>query len=163
MQPKNGNFIAAIAVVVAIFVGFQVWILSGVYSDPYQEKFGAGLFGLVDHSGVSSKSGIGKYSNLPLGEDGFNTMVEWDKTITLSDEQKKQFAGFNTRLPCCGFGLTTEDEFSDCRCGHHLAYAGLIKYGLTNGWARGQIQEEIDQWKTVFYPICSQNPKLCDL
>ncbi|MEM5802076.1 MAG: hypothetical protein QXQ18_01685, partial [Candidatus Aenigmatarchaeota archaeon] len=108
-------------------------------------------------------STIGKYTKLPLTNEGYEKLLEYDRTITLSDSEKKDFAGFNVRLPCCGFRVTSENENNDCRCGHHVAYAGLIKWGLKNGLTREQIQEEIDQWKPVFYPICAQNKALCDL
>jgi len=154
-----------------IFVGYQIFTLifgAGAFSFA---GFNAKSFPILDslggfavHSGVNGASGgVGKVSGLPLNTDGYNKLLEYDQTIQLTGDQKNQYAGFDAFIPCCGFKLTTADENQDCRCGHHIAIAGLIKYGLTHGASRADIQAEINSWKPVFYPVCSQQPQLCDL
>ncbi len=141
---------------------FIILIFTFVISQALILLSGTSLTGFASLT-PNQAGGTGKYTKLPLTNEGYEKLLEYDKTISLSDEEKKKFAGFNVFLPCCGFRMTSEDEYKDCRCGHHVAYAGLIKWGIKNGLTREQIQEEIDQWKPVFYPICLQNPKMCDL
>lgn len=156
---------------ILVLVGYQIFVLvfgTGAFSftglkggnNPLLDELG----GLATHSGVSGVSnGVGKVSGLPLNTNGYNKLLEYDKTIQLTPDQKKGYAGFDAYLPCCGFKLTTDDENNDCRCGHHVAFAGLIKYGLTHNAPRADIQAEINAWKPIFYPVCSQRPELCDL
>ena len=155
---------------ILIIVGYQVFVLvfgsgaislAGINSGniPLLDQLG----GVGSNAGVSAGNGKGMVTGLSLTTDGYNTLVQYDKTIQLTAEQKKQYAGFNVFLPCCGFQLTSEDEENDCRCGHHVADAGLIKFGITKGFSREQIQAELDQWKPIFYPICNERPELCDL
>jgi len=146
-----------------VFVGYQIFAL--LFGSSISGLGSSSMFGLgsVLHTGVSSSDGKGAVTGLPLTTDGYNKLIEYDQTIQLTADQKKQYAGFNLFIPCCGFKFTTEDENNDCRCGHHIADAGLIKYGITNGFTRDQIQAELDQWKPIFYPICNERPELCDL
>ena len=155
---------------VLIIVGYQAFVLvfgSGALSLAGINSGNIPLFdqlgGVATHSGVSGTvGGVGKVSGFPLNNEGYEKLLEADRTIVLTDEEKKQFAGFDTRLPCCGFGITSEDEENDCRCGHHVADAGLIKIGIKKGASREDIQAELDAWKPIFYPICGQQPELCD-
>lgn len=156
---------------VLIIVGYQIFVLvfgAGALSFtgmnlgniPFLNTFGS--FSL--HSGVNGVSnGVGKVSGLPLTTDGYNKLLEYDQTIQLTADQKNQYAGYDVFIPCCGFKLTTTDENQDCRCGHHIALAGLIKYGITHGASRTDVQAEINAWKPVFFPVCTQQPGLCDL
>ncbi len=159
--PQKKSPVLSKVLMLVLFVFVSVQILFLVAGSGFSNQITGLASGVT--SGSSSGDQIALFSKLPLTTEGYNKLLEYDKTITLSDGQKKQFAGFDVRLPCCGFKVTSEDEHNDCRCGHHLAYAGLIKYGLTNDWSRDQIQQEIDQWKVVFYPVCAQNKALCDL
>jgi len=154
-----------------VFVGYQIFVLifrAGALSIAGFNAKGFPFFNQLGefsiHSGVNGVSGgVGKVSGLPLTTDGYNKLLEYDQTIQLTSDQKQQYAGFDAFIPCCGFKLTTMDENQDCRCGHHIAIAGLIKYGLTHGASRADIQAEINAWKPIFYPICNQQPALCDL
>ena len=152
---------------VFIFVGYQIFVLlfeGGALSFLGINGSNLQIGGFSLHTGANApQSGAGKVTGLPLTTDGYNKLLEYDKTIQLSADQQKQYAGFDAFIPCCGFKLTSADENQDCRCGHHIAIAGLIKYGLTNGASRADIQTEINQWKPVFYPVCLQQPNLCDL
>jgi len=147
-----------------IFVGFQAFlIIAGSKGAATNGGFSFNSLNPL-HWGVNApSSNEGMYSHLPLTNDGFNQLVEWDRTIPETPALQQQIAGFDVLIPCCGFQLSSADPNADCQCGHHLATRGLIKYGLTNGWTRDQIQQEINQWKPVFYPVCAQNPKICDL
>jgi hypothetical protein len=160
---KKRNILTVIALVaVFTFVGFQMFVL--FFGNSASGNFAMNNFNMFTHWGVNApSSNEGMYSHLPLNTQGYNQLVEWDRTIQETSDLQKQVAGFDALIPCCGFQLTSADPNADCQCGHHLAIRGLIKYGLTNGWTRDQIQQEINQWKPVFYPICAQNPKLCDL
>jgi len=160
---SNGNIVKILLIVgFVVLIGFQVLTLTGGLT--FSRGFQMGLPDLFStHSGVASSGTTGKYSKLSLNTDGYNQLLEYDKTIILTDSEKKNYAGFNVRLPCCGFQLTTEDENNDCRCGHHLAFAGLIKKLIKDGFTRDQIQEEINQWKPIFYPECLSQKSLCDL
>lgn len=111
----------------------------------------------------SASGGVGPYSKLSMNGQGYNQLLQWDSSIILTAAEKSQYAGFDVLIPCCAFRMTTENETDDCRCGHHVAFAGLIKYGITHGWSRQQIQEEINAWKPVFYPQCLSSKALCDL
>lgn len=154
----NGNIVKILLVVgFAVLVGFQVLVLTGGL------QVGSNINFDFAHTGVTSASGNGVITKLSLDTAGYNQLLEYDKTITLTDAQKKNYAGFDVLIPCCGFQLTSQDENNDCRCGHHIALAGLIKWGLTNGKSRDQIQQEINQWKPVFFPECLSQKSLCDL
>lgn len=147
-----------------IFIGFQAFML--FFGNPASSTGNSVLnnFNVFTHLGVNAaSSNEGMYSKLPLNTDGFNQLVEWDRTIQETTDLQQKVAGFDALIPCCGFVKTSADPNADCQCGHHLAIRGLIKYGLTHGWTRDQIQQEINQWKPVFYPVCATNPKLCDL
>lgn len=85
-----------------------------------------------------------------LDSQGYQELLNYEKTITLTSEQNKQITGLNIELPCCGFQKIQAS--GNCACGHHLALYGLAKYMISNGYDRTQIQNEIDRWKLVFYP-----------
>lgn len=140
--------------IVVLFVGFQIVML----------LLGTNVSDL-GKGNIFSQSGTGSTPFLKMSPDteGYNKLLEYDMTIQLGDAEKNKFAGFNVRLPCCGFAITSEDEKNDCRCGHHVAFAGLIKYMINNAYSHEQIQQEIDAWKPVFYPECASNKNLCDL
>lgn len=152
---------------VFIFVGYQIFVLAFQGSALSALGINMGTFqlgGFSLHTGANApQNGAGKVTGLSLNTDGYNKLLGYDQTIQLSSSQKQQYAGFDVFIPCCGFKLTSTDENQDCRCGHHIALAGLIKYGLTNGASRADIQTEINQWKPVFFPACLQQPSLCDL
>lgn len=162
---KRKNIVLHLALyAVLIFVGFQAFMLLFGSNSP----LGSGSFTLTGlpftHWGVNAvSSSVGLYSKLPLNNDGFQQSVEWDRTIQETPDLQKQIAGFDVLIPCCGFQLSSADPNQDCQCGHHLAMRGIIKYGLTHGWTRDQIQQELNQWKPIYYPECNQNPKICDL
>jgi len=147
---------------VLVIVGYQIFVLVFGTGAPSFTGLSVGNLPLVGQLD-GSRSGKGVVTNLPLTNEGYEKLLEYDRTIQLTSEQKKQYAGFNVYLPCCGFKLTSNEEQNDCRCGHHVATAGLIKFGITKGFSRDKIQYEINQWKPVFYPICNQRPELCDL
>src|SRR3989344_1343903 len=161
---SNGNIVKILLIVgFAVLVGFQALVLTGGFQSS-SNGFKMSLPDILSsYSGVASSGSVGKYSKLSLNADGYNQLLEYDKTITLSDSEKKNYAGFDILLPCCGFQLTTEDENSDCRCGHHIAMAGLIKKLMKDGHTHDQIQEELNQWKPVFYPECLSQKSLCNL
>lgn len=165
-QNKKRNIFPHLLVYAAIIlVAFQALMLfSQAKSTSSTGGFALSDLNPFTHWGVNApSSNEGKFSHLTLNTVGYNQMVEWDRTIQETTDLQKQVAGFDALIPCCGFKLTGADPNQDCQCGHHLAIRGLIKYGLTHGWTRDQIQQEINQWKPVFYPVCAQNPKLCDL
>jgi len=87
---------------------------------------------------------------LPYNEQGYRQLLNYDKTIQLSDAEKQGYVGLNVELPCCGF--RTLQDSGNCECGHHLALSGLAKYMIKNGYAKDQAQAEIDKWKDVFFP-----------
>jgi len=149
---------------ILIFIGFQAFMVFFA-SNSQSANGGFVLTGLpFTHWGVNAvDSSVGLYSKLPLNTVGFQQTVEWDRTIQETPDLQKQVAGFDALIPCCGFKLTSADPNADCQCGHHLAIRGIIKYGLTHGWTRDQIQQELNQWKPIYYPECKQNPKICDL
>lgn len=164
-QSKKRNILPHLILYAAlIFIGFQVFmIFFGSPSSSLTDNFV--LFNLpFTHWGVNAvSSNVGLYSKLPLNSQGYQQTIEWDRTIQETPALQKQIAGFDVLIPCCGFQLTSADPNQDCQCGHHLAMRGIIKYGLTNGWTRNQIQQELNQWKPIYYPECKQNPKICDL
>lgn len=162
---KRNTWLHLVLYAALIFIGFQAFmILSGSLSANNSGNFALGNLNFFTHWGVNAaSSNEGMYSHLPLNTQGFNQMVEWDRTIQETPDLQQKVAGFDALIPCCGFQLTSADPNQDCQCGHHLAIRGLIKYGLTHGWTKDQIQQEINQWKPVFYPVCAQNPKICDL
>lgn len=166
VQNKKRSILPQLVLYAAlIFIGFQAFmILFGTKSSTLNSNFALSNLNPFTHWGVNAvSSNEGMYSHQPLNTNGFNQLVEWDRTIQETPSLQKQVAGFDVLIPCCGFQLTSADPNQDCQCGHHLALRGLIKYGLTNGWSRDQIQQEINQWKPIFYPVCAQNPKICDL
>lgn len=152
---------------VFVFVGYQIFVLifnSGALTSIGLDSSNFQIGGFSLHSGANApQNGGGKVTGLPLTTDGYNSLLQYDQTIQLSNDQKQQYAGFDVFIPCCGFKLTSTDENQDCRCGHHIALSGLIKYGLTHDASRTDIQTEINQWKPVFFPVCLQQPSLCDL
>jgi len=162
---KRKNFLHLAIYAAVILIASQIFVLFFKTS----LASSTGNFALSDlnpftHWGVNAvSSSVGLYSKLPLNNEGYQQTVEWDRTIQETTDLQKQIAGFDVLIPCCGFQLTSADPNQDCQCGHHLAMRGIIKYGLTHGWTRDQIQQEINQWKPIYYPECNQNPKICDL
>ncbi len=87
---------------------------------------------------------------VPYNDDGYKQLLGFDKTISLSDAQKQDFVGLNVRLPCCGF--QSLQAAGNCQCGHHIAMSGLAKSMLQDGYAKEEVQAELDKWKDIFYP-----------
>lgn len=85
--------------------------------------------------------------------DGFGVLTGWNTTVTLGETQRyRAFAGLRVHLPCCDFRYALPEEEKNCQCSHHLAMYGLAKKLLRDGWARAQVQFELDDWARYFYP-----------
>ena len=95
---------------------------------------------------------------LPYTQEGYNQMLQYYKSIKLDTAQSKAVAGLDVELPCCGFQEIqansdgTANFDGSCHCGHHDSMYGLAKYMVSNGYNRGDIQKELDVWKSVFFP-----------
>ncbi|MBS3051936.1 MAG: hypothetical protein J4428_01005 [Candidatus Aenigmarchaeota archaeon] len=96
------------------------------------------------------KNEVTSSESVALDNGGYEKLLEYEETISLTPEQNKQIVGLDINLPCCG--VQKIQAAGNCGCGHHLALHGLAKYMITNGYDRNEIQNEIDKWKTVFYP-----------
>lgn len=96
------------------------------------------------------KSGATSDYGISLDNQGYQKLLEYENSITLTKEQNSQIVGLDINMSCCGVQKIL--PAGNCACGHHLALHGLAKYLVTNGFDRNQIQNEINKWKEVFYP-----------
>ncbi|HLD49130.1 MAG TPA: hypothetical protein VJB11_02100 [archaeon] len=84
-------------------------------------------------------------------QEGYNQLLNDEKTIKLDSEQLKSYVGLDVLLPqCCAFQFLQAS--GNCECGHHLALSGLAKRMITKGYDKQNVQKEIDKWKEFFYP-----------
>lgn len=94
-------------------------------------------------------------------EESLNTLVGYDKEITLSGADKERYIKIGTSKEtacefCCGIGEagfgTAGGEIA-CGCGHNIAFSGLTKWLIQNSnYSDEQIVEEIKKWKILFFP-----------
>lgn len=100
---------------------------------------------------TSSTGFVAKSLNLvDYNEAGYQQLLKYDSTIRLNADQTKNYAGLDVELPCCGFAKL--NAMGNCGCGHHIALSGLAKFMASKGYNKAEIQNEIDTWKSVFYP-----------
>ncbi len=81
---------------------------------------------------------------------GYQKLLEYAGSVQLTAAQTQTIVGLDVQIPCCGF--TTLQASDNCQCGHHVALYGLAKLLASKGWAKTDIQAEINEWKDVFYP-----------
>lgn len=87
---------------------------------------------------------------IPYNDQGYQRLMNYDKTIKLSGGEMQKYVGLDIELPCCG--VKALQASGNCQCGHHVAMSGLAKYMAQKGYSEGDIQSELNKWKTVFYP-----------
>ncbi len=85
-----------------------------------------------------------------LDNKGYEQLLDFDDTITLTAEQQNRIVGLDIQIPCCGFQKIQAS--GNCECGHHIAMVGLAKLLAQKGYDRTSIQTELDVWKNIFYP-----------
>lgn len=86
-------------------------------------------------------------------QEGYETLLAWEKEIALSDEDYKgKLMALDFEVPCCGFKTMPEDYSQRCQCEHHLAMYGLAKKLITDGWGKNDVQKELDRWEAFFFP-----------
>lgn len=102
--------------------------------------------------GASASKLVGKVSkyNIEYGDKGYQQLLDAADNIKVTSAQETAFVGLDIGMPCCG--VTSLQAKDNCGCGHHVALFGLAKLLASQGVERAAIQEEIDNWKDVFYP-----------
>lgn len=102
------------------------------------------------HDGVSVKNGeLSKYG-ISYDNAGYEKLVAAVRGVSLSAAQTATIVGLNVEISCCG--VKTLQASGNCECGHHQALFGLAKILAAKGYARAEIQQEINKWKAVFFP-----------
>lgn len=94
-------------------------------------------------------------------EEGLDTLVNYDKNISLTGGQKERYIKVGTSKEtacefCCGIGeegFATEKGEIACGCSHNYALSGLTKWLIVNSdYSDEQIIDEIGKWKILFFP-----------
>ncbi len=88
---------------------------------------------------------------LKFSSNDYDTLVV-ASNMAMTDDEMKNFAGFDVTMACCGFTSTVETFSDNCQCGHHLASYGLIKKMIKAGESRDKIQSEVSRWINYFFP-----------
>lgn len=96
---------------------------------------------------------------IAYSKQGMQQMVSWQKNITLSGEDRKQYVRVGTQDGtacgyCCGAtAALRKDGTLACGCAHNYALAGLIKNLVKNTDMTDQeIMQEVQNWKAYFFP-----------
>lgn len=98
----------------------------------------------VQGSGEKAEYGV-TYDNA-----GYQELMGYAKSITLTDTQTTLIVGLDASIPCCGFKML--QATGNCECGHHQALYGLAKLLASKDYSQDQIQFEMNKWKKVFFP-----------
>lgn len=94
-------------------------------------------------------------------EESLETLVSYDKSITLTGVDKERYVKIGTSKDtaceyCCGIGeagFATEGGEIACGCSHNIAFSGLTKWLIANSeYSDEQIIDEIGKWKILFFP-----------
>ncbi|MFB6215745.1 MAG: hypothetical protein ABEJ72_02075 [Candidatus Aenigmatarchaeota archaeon] len=108
---------------------------------------------VLPDKGSSTGYGV-KYSTA-----GMQTMVDWFKQTSLSEEQRNRYIEIGTKKGtaceyCCGATQAVRSNGqSACGCEHNFALAGLIKHLVKNtDMTNEEILEEVHNWKAYFFP-----------
>ncbi len=161
--------IAIISVLVGViaFMGYQLYAApkaTGYAAAGSNQGFSSYEEMMQAHHGGSQSGGCGMEEGaapsqfatgeltgygVTLDNAGYEELLEAN-SIKLSAEQQRKIIGLDIQLPCCGFQKIQAS--GNCECGHHVAMVGLAKLLASKGYDRGQIQNEIDIWKNIFYP-----------
>lgn len=108
-----------------------------------------GCGGVVSGPAAASFAGQASEYGIIYDQAGYEQLLK-AANIRLSAEQTKLIVGLDVAIPCCGF--RTLQASGNCECGHHVALYNLATILASKGYARDQIQSEIDKWKQVFFP-----------
>lgn len=101
---------------------------------------------------VVPREGFVTAYGVSFSDDGFNTLIEWNRDRAVPARDAPAFESLDLRLPCCNYSQPSRDETKNCRCGHHFALEGLSKELLSRDWTRDQVQFEVMRWSRYFYP-----------
>lgn len=168
MKLVSVAIISALVGVIA-FMGFQLYANPTGYAvaktsndnqgyASYEEMMQAHHGGSSDgecgmEEGVSdSQFATGELTDygVTLDKSGYDQLLGYARTIRLNAEQQKKVIGLDIEIPCCGFQKIQATD--NCACGHHVAMIGLAELLASKGYESGAIQQELDVWKTIFYP-----------
>lgn len=97
---------------------------------------------------------------LTFSTNGLNTLVDYANSISLTGDDQQRYISIGTQPNtaceyCCGIGnrgALRNDGRIACGCAHNIAFAGLIKYLIQEGYTDEQILDEILRWKSYFFP-----------
>ncbi len=119
----------------------------------------AGCGGVAEGVGKNIYEGQTSDYGITYDNAGYQQLLSDAKNIALDAEKTKLIVGLNIEIPCCG--VKTLQASGNCECGHHVAMHGLAKLMASKGYAREQIQSELNKWKIVFYPEGSSGTGGC--
>ena len=160
MGTQNGKFGALIALVLSVFIGFQIFLLASGNNAQNMLAFTATF--------SSASASLGSQASYGLNYDtaGYEKLLEYYQQINLNSltaEQKQRFIKIGTGDrtgcgQCCGIlngpGIDSSGN-PRCGCGHNLALVGLMKYLVKehgDKFTDAQIFDEIVKWKKIFFP-----------
>lgn len=84
--------------------------------------------------------------------EGYQTLIAWNEALKPEAEWAHRYEALDIRLPCCGAQHPFADESGNCGCGHHRALYGAAKYLLRSHFSLEETQDEVDRWKSYFFP-----------
>jgi len=84
--------------------------------------------------------------------EGYQTLLAWNEALEPEADWAHRYEALDIRLPCCGAQHPFADESKNCGCGHHQALYGAAKYLLRSHFSLEETQDEVDRWKSYFFP-----------
>ena len=109
-----------------------------------------GCGGIQNGTAASKLVGTVSKYGIEYGDKGYKQLLDAADNVKVTAAQESTFVGLNIGMPCCGVNMLQAKD--NCGCGHHVALFGLAKVLASQSVERAAIQEEIDNWKDVFYP-----------
>jgi len=109
-----------------------------------------GCGGIQEGAAASKLVGTVSKYGVEYGNKGYKQLLDAAESVKVTAAQDSVFVGLDIGMPCCG--VKTLQAKDNCGCGHHVALFGLAKQLASQGVERAAIQEEINNWKDVFYP-----------
>jgi len=159
-EKENAGRYALIALAVIVVIGLALYTQYKISAtNSALDKLATGMIAAkTTGAQQTSPSGISPQMGISYDTQGYNTLLNYYKTINLDTGQSKTVAGLDVELPCCGFKdiITNSDGTANfpasCHCGHHDAMYGLAMYMVQKGYSREEMQKELNVWKEVFFP-----------
>lgn len=162
----NANaLIIGLLVVVIIFQAYQITTLKSqiskgnIITGSTLEKTPATQLEEIKKE-VLTEEGSATGYGLTFSNNGIKTLVGYASSIELSGDEQTRYVSIGNQPDtaceyCCGIGergALTQDGRIACGCEHNIAITGLIRYLIKEGYSDEEILQEIQKWKSYFFP-----------